>query len=128
MPRVKKPKVSLRPTYLRQWRKFKKLTQEQAAEPLNIDATTLSRIERGESPYDQRFLEAAAKLYGCEPQDLLVRDPEDPEGIWTAWSNLRPAQRRQAIKLLKALEEDKDVDGENFKKRNSLSADVTSVP
>lgn len=103
MPPVPKQKRQLRPTFLRKWRQYRNMTQEQAAEPLHIDATTLGRIERGVSPYDQPFLEAAAELYGCDVPDLLIRDPTDPEGIWSIWERAEPGQRKQAIELLKVI-------------------------
>jgi transcriptional regulator with XRE-family HTH domain len=65
----------LRLTFLRQWRKFRHLTQEQAGERMGIDYSTLGRIERGIIPYSQQVLEAAASAYNCEPWDLLNVDP-----------------------------------------------------
>lgn len=65
----------LRRTYLREWRKYRHLTQEQAAERIGIDYSTLGRIERGLVPYSQGLLEAAALAYNCEPWDLLNADP-----------------------------------------------------
>ncbi len=73
-PTPSKPK-EYRRTNLRAWRLFRRLTQEQAAERIGIDYTTLGRIERGRVPYSQGLLEAAALAYDCEPWDLLNRDP-----------------------------------------------------
>lgn len=84
------------------------MTQEQAAEPLSMDASNLGRIERGLVPYDQRLLEAAAELYGCEPADLIMRNPLDAEAPWSIWEQLKPAQRKQAVRLLKALKGDEE--------------------
>lgn len=54
---------------------FRDLTQEQAAERLDMDRSNLSRVERGAIPYSQGFLEAAAEAYMCEPWDLLNVNP-----------------------------------------------------
>src|SRR5690606_28130092 len=66
---------SFRRTFLREWREFRDLTQEQAAERIDITQGQLSRIERGQAPYSQGLLEAAAEAYQCEPWDLLNVNP-----------------------------------------------------
>jgi transcriptional regulator with XRE-family HTH domain len=66
-------------TFLREWRKVCHLTQIQAAERVGIRQSTLSKIERGQLPYDQDFLERAALAYGAhEAADLLTIDPTLP--------------------------------------------------
>lgn len=69
------PKPRFRLTHLRDWRLFRNLTQEQAAERIGLDYSTLGRIERGLVPYSQGLLEAAAAAYNCEPWDLLNVNP-----------------------------------------------------
>lgn len=76
MPPVPKPRPR-QTTYLRAWRDSKGLSQEAAAALIGTDRSTVSRVERGKSPYDQLFLEGAAKAYGCEPHDLIMRHPAD---------------------------------------------------
>lgn len=68
-------KRSLRRHFLREWRNYRNLTQEQAADRIGIHFTTLGRIERRELPYSQEVLEAAAMAYSCEPWDLLNVNP-----------------------------------------------------
>jgi transcriptional regulator with XRE-family HTH domain len=75
MAPVKKNRPKLRRTFLRQWREFRGLNQEQAGERLDMDRSNLSRVERGEVPYSQGLLEAAAEAYDCEPWDLLNVNP-----------------------------------------------------
>lgn len=75
MPRSRLPKRQLRKTFLRAWRLYRNLTQEQAAERIGIDYTTLGRIERAVVPYSQGLLESASEAYHCEPWDLLNVDP-----------------------------------------------------
>lgn len=96
-----------RKTFIREWRKHRGLTQEQLAERIGIERSYLSRIESGARDYDQSFLDAAADALRCEPQDLLMRDPSDPEGIWSIWDQIKPTQRQQAIALLKVIAGDK---------------------
>lgn len=87
--------------FIREWRQAKNLTQEQLAERIGITKSYLSKIETGKKRYDQPFLEAAAEALSCEPADLIVRNPEDPEGIWSIWDNLDGAARAQVVEIAK---------------------------
>ena len=89
--------------FIREWRKHRGLTQDHLAERVGIARTYVSKIESGARRYDQPFLEAAAVVLDCTPADLIVRDPRDPEGIWTLWDTLEPAERRQALAVIQAL-------------------------
>lgn len=101
MPAVRKPRPQRR-TFLRQWREYRQLTQEAAAERIGMDRTTLSRIERGRVPYDQALLEAAADAYACEPADLLVRDPSREDFIWSIMDTLKavPVENQPQVRQI----------------------------
>lgn len=103
MKRTKSTKRVLGRTFIREWRKYRGLTQEKLADLLEISHTTLGRIELSKVPYNQEFLEACAEALRCAPADLLTRDPRDPEGIWSLWQGLSPPQRRQLIAVAAAL-------------------------
>lgn len=77
MPKVRKPKPILGPTFLKAWRNYRGMTQEQVAEALDISRALVSKIENGKSPYSQAQIEAMARLYRASPGDLLDRDPRD---------------------------------------------------
>lgn len=91
MPPVKRPPRQRARTFLREWRDFRNLTQEKAAERIGIEQATLSRIERGLIQYTQDFLEKAGYAYMCEPADLLMRNPLDDDAVWSITDNLRKA-------------------------------------
>jgi transcriptional regulator with XRE-family HTH domain len=91
------------PTFIRQWRRHRNLTLERLADRLDVTPGNLSQLERGIIGYSQPLLEALADALGCSVADLLVRDPTDPEGIWSIWDALEPLQRQQAVAVLKAL-------------------------
>lgn len=106
MPKVTPRQAPLRRTFLRQWREYRNLNQDQAADRIGVDRSTLSRIENGKLPYNQAFLEAAAAAYLCEPADLLVRNPKDKSAPWTLMEALKqaePAQRQQIIAVVETL-------------------------
>ena len=100
---------SRRPTFLRQWRQFRDLNQADAADRLDIKQGTLSKIERGDIPYNQDFLERAALAYGCDVEDLLSVDPLKPDPPKLVYSRLRNAPKavqEQALRILDALLKD----------------------
>ena len=97
-------------TFLREWRKHKGLSLERVSEWLELEkgmtlsVSQLSRIERGEQPYNQDLLEALADIYGAKREaDLIIRDPTDPQGIWSIWDQIPETQRPQAMAVLEAL-------------------------
>lgn len=80
------PKVARSPTMIRAWRKWKGWSLEQVVERLEIDAEfpysvgQLSRVERGDYPYNQDLLEALGFVFKASIPDLLSRDPSvDPD-------------------------------------------------
>ncbi len=103
MPRRIRGEQKRRKTYLREWREFRELTLEQACSRFDMSPAQLSRIETGKSPYTQDFLELAAHAYQTDVASLLMRDPSDPEAIWTLWDNARPGERQQIEDVVRAL-------------------------
>lgn len=101
--RIRAHATGRRPHFIRAWRVYRSLTQEQLAERLGMTAATLSRIERGLLPYTQDNLEFMADILQCTPADLLSRDPSDGENPEQLWGDLKPPQRRQAVEVIKAL-------------------------
>lgn len=89
--------------FIREWRKHRGLSQEQLAERIGMNRAYLSKIESGKRRYDQPFLEAAAEVLRCEPADLIMRDPSDPEGIWSIWEQLKPVERSQVVEIAKTI-------------------------
>lgn len=86
--------------FIREWRKFRGLTQEQLAERMGIARSYVSHVEKGNRRYDQLFLEAAADALLCQPADLIMRDPTQPGSIWSIWDQIPPTEREQAAKVL----------------------------
>ncbi|MGY2048868.1 helix-turn-helix domain-containing protein [Methylobacterium sp. JK268] len=103
MPPVPKPKRERRPNFLRQWRKHRGYSLAEVSAEIGMTGPNLGRVEKGEVPYSQDLLEQLAEFYNCEISDLLVRDPSDPEGIWSIWDQAKPAEREQIVKVAKAL-------------------------
>jgi transcriptional regulator with XRE-family HTH domain len=88
---------------IKEWRKYRGLTQEQLAERIGIARSYLTKIERGSRRYDQPFLEAAAEALRCEPSQLIDVDPTASGGLWSIWEQLTVPERVQAEAVIRAI-------------------------
>ena len=87
--------------FIKEWRKYRNLTQEQLASRLGVAVSSISQLETGKQGYSQATLEALAEALMCQPADLLMRDPTREEAIWSIWDTLEPAQRDQITEIVK---------------------------
>lgn len=69
------PKPAKPRHFLREWRKYRRLTQEKLAERTELTSGAISQLENGIVNYTQPTLEALAYALSCEPGDILSRDP-----------------------------------------------------
>lgn len=77
--RFGKKQSELQYWYLREWRKYRGMTQEQLAEAIDSAKPTISRMENRQIPYNQPFLEACATVLECSPAELLSYPPQQIE-------------------------------------------------
>jgi transcriptional regulator with XRE-family HTH domain len=108
MPRRVAHQRHRRPVYIRQWREYRELSQEQLADRLEMSAAQLSRIETGKQGYTQDFLEACADALRTDVPSLLMRDPlredpSDPNSIWSLWDHAKPGERRLIVNIAKTV-------------------------
>lgn len=68
-----------------------------------MSPANLSNIETGKTGYTQETLEALANALNCDVADLLVRNPTDPDSIWSLWDRAKPAQRKQIVGIIEGL-------------------------
>lgn len=97
------PASRFRPTFIRQWRQARNLTLEQLADRLEMTAGHLSMLERGQRGYTQETLEAIADALLTDVASLLMRNPADPDAIWSVWDQAKPGTRRQIVEIAKTL-------------------------
>lgn len=90
-------------TYFKEWRKYRELTLEEAAELAGMTAGNLSAMERRAQGYTQSGLEALAAAYDCTPAMLLEVDPNKGNAIWTLWEKAKPSQRQQLVEIAATL-------------------------
>lgn len=96
-------KRSRRRTYFRQWRIYRGFSQEQLASRLDTSVASISRIEGGSQPYTQDVLEALAEALNTDPASLLMRNPEEPEAIWSLWDNAKPGERQMIVDIARTV-------------------------
>lgn len=97
------PRPRFRPTYIRQWREFRNLNQEQLAGRLEMTQSQISQLENGRRGYTQETLEAIADALHTDVASLLMRDPTDPDAIWSIWDNAKPGERRMIVDIAKTV-------------------------
>jgi len=89
--------------YVREWRKFRQLTQERLAERTPFTIGAISQLETGRTSYTQPMLEALAVAMDCTPGDLLGRNPLKDGTVVQLFNDLPEDKQRVAIEMLKAL-------------------------
>ena len=89
----KKSKTLTSGTFIRQWRKYRGLSQEQLAEKCGWVVSNVSQLERGQQGYSQPGLELIAKALDCTVADPLSIDPTRGDPIYKAWDKATPSQR-----------------------------------
>ena len=92
-----------RRTFIRQWRLYRHLTLEQLAARLDMTPSHLSMLERGQRGYTQETLEAVAEALQTDVASLLIRDPTDPEAVWSVWDQASPGQRRTIVEVARTI-------------------------
>ncbi len=92
--------------FIKQWRKYRGMTQATLAERLDMSEGNLSMLENGKVNYTQPVLERIAEELRCAPGDLIMRDPKAGGFIWDIWDGLKPETRRRATKIVQALAEE----------------------
>jgi transcriptional regulator with XRE-family HTH domain len=108
MPKIARERRKRTPTFLRVWRKYRGLTQEEAAARIedilgSFDRSMLSKIERGVAPYTQETLEAIAEAFNCQPAELIGVDPDDlmARGAIHGFSDVAPEVKRAIDAILR---------------------------
>ncbi|WP_159108093.1 helix-turn-helix domain-containing protein [Novosphingobium sp. MBES04] len=105
--------------YLKQWRKFAHKTQAQVVAALegmddpNLPTTeaSLSRLENGKQPYSERVLLALAEIYGCEPWELIGRDPTKEGQVIDMVRHLDEIEQARVIAYIEGMRAGNGTDG-----------------
>jgi len=89
--------------YVREWRKFRGLTQERLAERTPFTTGAISQLETGRTSYTQDMLEALASALDCRAGDLISRNPYMDGDVVYLFNDLPDDKKRIAIEMLRTL-------------------------
>lgn len=89
--------------FIRAWRVHRGLTQQALAERIGIARSYLSMIESGARPASSHILGSAAAVLGCTLEELIARDPTEPDDLVVLLSGLSTHERMRGLAALKAM-------------------------
>lgn len=92
------------PTYLRAWRKYRGLTQDDLGHLVGVSGSSISQLETGKQGFTDKTLAELAKALDCSPLALLAHDPGRPDSFWPlfeAAEQLKGSQRSRAIRMMR---------------------------
>lgn len=98
--RFKQPR---RRIFLREWRKYRLLTQEQLAERVGWSVGNVSQLETGQQGYSDEGLALLADALNCTPGQILDVDPTDDRAIWSLWERAKPGQRQTLLEVAREM-------------------------
>ena len=91
------------PHYLKEWRKFRRMTQQELADALGTSKSVISDMERGELQLSPKWLRRIAPVLETQPGHILDHDPESLDSdIIDIWARIAATDREQAVRVLSA--------------------------
>lgn len=96
-------KPTHRVTNIRKWRLYRGHSLDTLADLAHVDKGNLSKLERGILQYSQDLLERIAAALETDPASLIARDPEQGDGLWSAWEAANDDMREQIERVVSAL-------------------------
>jgi len=91
---------------LKEWRNYRGLTQARLADRAGVTQGLISQLENDRTDYSGEVLAALADALACTPADLLIRNPAQPDAVWSIMDNLRsasPEEREQVRRVTDAM-------------------------
>lgn len=88
--------------YLRAWREFRKMSQEDVAERLDTAKGVISLLENGKRPLSDKWLRRLAEVLDTQPGHILDVDPNELNNdIVDIWTRIPERDREQAALILR---------------------------
>ena len=92
------------PNFLREWRQFRGMTQQQLAEAVGTNANMIQYLENGERGLSAKWLRKLAPALDTTAGMILDHDPNDLDSdVVEIWATASNRVRRQIIDVTKAL-------------------------
>lgn len=91
------------PNYLKAWREYRQLSQEQLAEKVDTTASVISMLEAGERGLSAKWLRKLAPALKTTPGHLLEHDPNKmATDVLDIWAGIDARDRATAIRVLES--------------------------
>ena len=91
------------PHYLREWRKFRRMTQDQLAAALETSKSVVSDMERDQLQLSPKWAHRIAPLLGTTAGHLIDTDPNTVDNdLLEIWMQIPEGDRAQAAKVLRS--------------------------
>lgn len=92
------------PNYLKAWREFRKLTQQELADIVDTNANMIGYLESGERGLSAKWLRRLAPALATTPGMLLDHDPRALDSdVIDIWAHASERERRQISDIAKTL-------------------------
>jgi transcriptional regulator with XRE-family HTH domain len=92
------------PNFLKAWREFRKLTQQELAEMVNTNANMIGYLESGERGLSAKWLRRLAPALDTTAGMLLDHDPRELDSdVIDIWAHADRRQKSQISEIAKAI-------------------------
>lgn len=93
------------PHYLKEWREFRQMTQQELADAIDTHKSVISDMERGKLQLSPKWLNRFAPVLQTQPGHILDHDPNDLDSdIIDIWAHIPKESRAQAAAVLKTFQ------------------------
>jgi transcriptional regulator with XRE-family HTH domain len=90
--------------YLRAWREFRQMKQDELAEKVGTNGAVISLLENEKRPLSSKWLRKLAEALGTTPGRILDVDPNETGAeILDIWDHMRKDDRERAVRVLRSL-------------------------
>lgn len=87
--------------YLRQWREFRRMSQDELAAAADTTKSVISLLENEKRPLSSKWLRRFAEILETRPGHILDVDPNAVDSdLIDIWLNISAENREQAIRVL----------------------------
>lgn len=91
------------PVYLRAWREYRRMTQDQLADAVGTTAAVISLLESGDRALSAKWLRRLAPALKTTPGHLLEHDPNDlPADVIDIWGAIEEREKPRALRVLES--------------------------
>jgi transcriptional regulator with XRE-family HTH domain len=89
------------PHYLREWREFRKMTQDELADAVGTSKSVISDMERDKLQLSPKWARRFAPILRTQPGYILDHDPADLDNdIIDIWAHIPDDEKDQARRVL----------------------------